>query len=94
MQRLKLYLLKCAKVHGVKNVLCIIWMLLKRDRFLEGFGLQNKEDRNRSTVRKTYRATFPCSTHEHATTMLLKAAFKKEKKKEENQIGEIMAGSC
>lgn len=39
MGQFMVYLLKCAKIHRVKNVLCIIWMLFKRDRFLEGFGL-------------------------------------------------------
>lgn len=37
------YLLESAKIHRVKNVLCVIRMLLQRDRLLEGFGLQRTE---------------------------------------------------
>lgn len=41
------YLLESAKIHWVKNVLCIIRMLLQRDGLLEGFRLQSYEDRER-----------------------------------------------
>lgn len=52
MHELKLYLLEGAKVHGVKNVLGIIWMLLKRDGFLEGFSLDDKDDGKESEHRE------------------------------------------
>lgn len=55
MWQLVVYLFKCAEIHRVKNVLCIIWMLFKRDRFLEGFGLYNSEDRKESEARQTLR---------------------------------------
>lgn len=42
---LNVHLLKRANIHGMKNVLRIVWMLLKRDGFLEGFSLDDKDNR-------------------------------------------------
>lgn len=53
MHQHKLYLLECAEIHGMENVLCIIWMLFKRDRFLEGLSLDDGNRGNESEHRET-----------------------------------------
>lgn len=44
LQQLKCYLLERANIHGMKYVLRIIWMLFKRNGFLEGFSLDDKDN--------------------------------------------------
>lgn len=68
------HLLKRANIHGMKNVLRIVWMLLKRDGFLEGFSLDDKDNGKQSEHGGNSACTaFPSTKHEHATHMLLKA---------------------
>lgn len=76
LQQLKRYLLKRANIHGMKYVLRIIWMLFKRNGFLEGFSLDDKDNGKEGEHgggEKTACTAFPSTKHEHATNMLLKA---------------------
>lgn len=53
------YLLQCAKIHGMKNVLCVIRMLFKRDGFLEGFSLDDRDNGKESEHRENQLHSFP-----------------------------------
>lgn len=53
------YLLQCAKIHGMENVLCVIRMLFKRDGFLEGFSLDDRDNAKESEHRETQLHSFP-----------------------------------
>lgn len=74
LQQLNCYLLKRANIHGMKYVLRIIWVLFKRNRFLEGFSLDDKDNgKEGEHGGKSGCTAFPSTKHEHATNMLLKA---------------------
>lgn len=92
-----MYLLESAKIHWVKNVLCVIRMLLQRDGLLEGFRLQSYEDKRASvradeSLRDTHNPPHPLPNVNMRPLCYQKAASNQGE--EEPVEEEIMTGTC